>query len=108
MPGIATNRDTAPPLPFEPLPAFLVGPMQNEAELARCEGKRIGILIVAFNAVTTLSKVLKRITPDVWRNVEEVAVFDDASQDSTYELAVGMKAMRDLPKLHVLHHKKNL
>jgi 2-polyprenyl-3-methyl-5-hydroxy-6-metoxy-1,4-benzoquinol methylase len=109
MPGIATNQAAAaPPLPFEPLPAFLSGPMQNEAELARCEGKRIGILIVAFNAVTTLSKVLKRITPDVWRNVEEVAVFDDASQDSTYELAVGMKAMRDLPKLHVLHHKKNL
>ena len=109
MPGIPTNRAAAAlPLPFEPLPAFLSGPMQNEAELARCEGKRIGILIVAFNAVTTLSQVLKRITPDVWRNVEEVAVFDDASQDSTYELAVGMKAMRDLPKLHVLHHKKNL
>jgi glycosyltransferase involved in cell wall biosynthesis len=82
--------------------------MQNEAELAKCQGKRIGILIVAFNAVTTLAKVLKRITPNVWQNVEEVAVFDDASQDATYELAAGMKAMRDLPKLHVIHHDKNL
>jgi 2-polyprenyl-3-methyl-5-hydroxy-6-metoxy-1,4-benzoquinol methylase len=82
--------------------------MANDAEMAQCHGKRIGILIVAFNAVTTLSKVLRRITPNVWRNVEEVAVFDDASQDSTYELAVGMKTMRDLPKLHVLHHAKNL
>ena len=98
----------APALPFEPLPSFHGGPMANDAELAKCEGKRIGILIVAFNAVTTLSKVLRRITPNVWQNVEEVAVFDDASQDSTYELAVGLKAMRDLPKLHVLHHVKNL
>ncbi len=82
--------------------------MQNEADLAKCQGKRIGILIVAFNAVTTLAKVLKRITPNVWQNVEEVAVFDDASQDATYELAAGMKVMRDLPKLHVIHHEKNL
>jgi 2-polyprenyl-3-methyl-5-hydroxy-6-metoxy-1,4-benzoquinol methylase len=82
--------------------------MQNEAELAKCNGKRIGILIVAFNAVTTLSNVLKRITPNVWQNVEEVAVFDDASQDATYELAAGMKIMRDLPKLHVIHHENNL
>jgi glycosyltransferase involved in cell wall biosynthesis len=98
----------APALPFEPLPSFSGGPMANDSELARCEGKKIGILIVAFNAVTTLSKVLRRITPNVWENVEEVAVFDDASQDSTYELAVGLKAMRDLPKLHVLHHSRNL
>jgi 2-polyprenyl-3-methyl-5-hydroxy-6-metoxy-1,4-benzoquinol methylase len=102
------SRTAAAPLPFEPLPAFGSGVMQNEAELAKCHGKRIGILIVSFNAVTTLSKVLKRISPDVWQNVEEVAVFDDASQDETYELAVGLKAMRDLPKLHVLHHEKNL
>ncbi|MEP6714346.1 MAG: bifunctional glycosyltransferase/class I SAM-dependent methyltransferase [Terriglobia bacterium] len=81
---------------------------QGEAELAACHGKKIGILIVAFNAVTTLSKVLERITPEVWRNVEEVAVFDDASQDATYELAIGMKSMRDLPKLQVLHHAENL
>src|SRR5689334_6624967 len=82
-----TSSPTAvQPLPFEPLPAIYGGVMQNEAELAKCHGKRIGILIVAFNAVTTLAKVLKRITPNVWQNVEEVAVFDDASQDATYEL----------------------
>jgi len=96
------------PLPFEPLPAFYGGLMQNDAELANCQGKRIGILIVACNAVPTLAQVLRRITPNVWQNVEEVAVFDDASHDGTFELAVGMKAMRDLPKLHVLHHEKNL
>ncbi len=97
----------SPPLPFEPLPQFLPA-IANDAELAQCRGKKIGILIVAYNALTTLTKVLKRITPDVWSNVEEIAVFDDASDDSTYELAVGMKAMRDLAKLHVMRHPKNL
>src|SRR3954462_15647364 len=108
MPYTVASPGTAIPLPFEPLPAFYGGVMQNEAELAQCQGKRIGILIVAYNAVTTLTKVLKRITPAVWQNVEEVAVFDDASQDATYELAVGLKTLRHLPKLQVLHHKKNL
>jgi len=108
MPYVTPSQTAAIPLPFEPLPEFYGGLMQNEGELAKCHGKRIGILIVAFNAVTTLAKVLKRITPNVWQNVEEVAVFDDASQDATYELAAGMKAMRDLPKLHVLQHDHNL
>jgi len=89
------------PLPFDPLPAFQ-GPLHNEDESAACNGKRIGILIVTYNAVTTLTKVLKRITPAVWANVEEIAVFDDASQDSTYELAMGIKTLREMPKLNVL------
>ena len=61
-------------------------------------GQRVLIFIVAYNALTTLSSVLKRITPDVWRNVQQVAVFDDASRDETYELAVGIQAMASQPK----------
>ena len=91
-------------LPFEPLPAFQASPWQDDSQAANCRGKRIGILIVTYNAVTTLTKVLKRITPNVWDNVEEIAVFDDASQDATYELAMGIKALRELPKLQVLKH----
>ena len=99
---------TGAPLPFEPSPALVSVPMHNEPELARCHGKRIGILIVTYNAITTLTKVLKRITPSVWENVEEIAVFDDASADDTYELALGIKVQRHLPKLTVLKHEKNL
>jgi 2-polyprenyl-3-methyl-5-hydroxy-6-metoxy-1,4-benzoquinol methylase len=105
----ATQEDATPnALSFEPHPAFVSKPMQNEPELARCLGKRIGILIVTYNAVRTLTSVLKRITPNVWANVEEIAVFDDASSDDTYELAVGLKALRNLKKLTVLKHQKNL
>src|SRR6202162_1746804 len=94
-------------LPFEPMPAF-AGALREEAVLAQNHGKRIGILIVTYNALTTLTKVLKRITPEVWANVEEIAVFDDASQDATYELALGIKTLREMPKLTVLQHPKNL
>src|SRR5262245_65042501 len=67
-------------------------------------GKRIGILIVAYNAVSTLAGVFRRIKPEVWKNVEEVVVFDDASQDSTYELAVGYKILQEMTKLNVIQN----
>jgi len=73
-----------------------------------CHGQRIGILIVAYNAVTTISRVLDRIPAPVWDNVEEVVVFDDASPDATYQLAVGLKTLSQNPKLHILKHEKNL
>src|SRR3981081_4542516 len=77
-------------------------------QLALCGGKRIGVLIVAYNAVTTLVKVLQRIPAQVWDNVAEVVVFDDASQDSTYELAVGYKELSANTKFHVIKNEKNL
>src|ERR1019366_2860871 len=66
------------------------------------------ILVVTYNAIATLVPVLKRIPPSVWDNVEEVVVFDDASQDATFELAMGIKAVCNVPKLHVLKHPRNL
>ena len=71
-------------------------------------GKRIGVLIVAYNAVTTLARVLERIPARVWDNIEEVAIFDDASQDATYELAVGLKTLSNNTKLSVLKNTTNL
>jgi glycosyltransferase involved in cell wall biosynthesis len=71
-------------------------------------GRRVGILVVAYNALTTLDRVLDRIPAEVWENVEEIVVFDDASKDSTYELALGYKTSRGAAKLHVLKHPVNL
>src|SRR3569833_180827 len=95
-------------LPFEPLPQFRQNALEDSEERAAGQGKRIGIFIVAYIALTTLDKVLKRITPQVWENVEEVAVFDDASQDATFELAVGIQTMTRIPKLRILKNQKNL
>jgi 2-polyprenyl-3-methyl-5-hydroxy-6-metoxy-1,4-benzoquinol methylase len=83
-------------------------PAQAPAVAADCHGKRIGILIVAYNAVTTIAEVLKRIPADVWRNVEEVVIFDDASRDHTYELAQGLKMLSGLEKLSVIKNRANL
>ncbi|MBK9167386.1 MAG: glycosyltransferase [Bryobacterales bacterium] len=82
-------------------------PERNTA-LADARGKKIGILIVAYNAVTTLVSVLKRIQPETWDNVSEVVIFDDASSDATYELAVGYKETARIEKLHAIRHQKNL
>src|SRR5260370_34868248 len=106
--GTPASEATVELLPFEPLPSFCPGPLQDDSSLAENHGKRIGILILTYNAVGTLTKVLKRITPNVWKNVEEIAIFDDASQDATYELAVGLKTLRHLEKLPVLAHPKKL
>jgi len=106
--GTPESEATVDLLPFEPLATFRPGPLQDDALLADNHGKKIGILILTYNAVGTLTKVLKRITPNVWKNVAEVAIFDDASQDATYELAMGLKTLRQLDKLQVLTHPKNL
>jgi 2-polyprenyl-3-methyl-5-hydroxy-6-metoxy-1,4-benzoquinol methylase len=95
-------------LTYDPAPLFRPTPLQDDSALADCKGKRIGILIVTYNAAGTILRVLKRITPNVWRNVEEVVIFDDASPDPTYELAMGIKALSDVPKLKVLKHSRNL
>jgi glycosyltransferase involved in cell wall biosynthesis len=105
---VAKAAPIAHGLPFEPLPQFRQGPLSESAERADNKGKRIGICIVAYNALTTLSSVLKRITPEVWQNVEQVVVFDDASKDDTYELALGIQMITNLPKLKVLRNQQNL
>jgi SAM-dependent methyltransferase len=59
--------------------------------------KRIGILVVAYNAASTLHKVLDRIPAEVRPDIEEVIVSDDHSQDSTYLVGLGYQQISDLP-----------
>lgn len=70
--------------------------------------KKIGILIVAYNAATTLNKVLDRIPENVYEEIDEIAVFDDASKDNTYMVSVGYKEIKQLDKLHIYLNDKNL
>jgi glycosyltransferase involved in cell wall biosynthesis len=108
------TTDSPPSLPSPNLPAGAIAARralalsQRQVASADNRGKRVGILVVAFNAVTTLAAVLQRIPEAVWENVEEVVVFDDASPDDTYTLAIGYKALRGLDKLTVLRNPKNL
>ncbi|MBM4159376.1 MAG: glycosyltransferase [Ignavibacteria bacterium] len=71
-------------------------------------GKKIGILVVAYNAVSTLTKVLDRIPKNVYDEIDEIAVFDDASKDETYMVSVGYKEVRKFEKLNIFLNEKNL
>jgi 2-polyprenyl-3-methyl-5-hydroxy-6-metoxy-1,4-benzoquinol methylase len=70
--------------------------------------KRIGILVVAYNAVSTLASVLDRIPRDFVARITEVLVCDDHSQDSTYLVGLGYQQQaQDLP-LRIVRHPRNL
>lgn len=76
--------------------------------LQKATTKRIGILVITYNAINTLAKVLRRIPKNVWEMVEEVAVFDDASHDDTFELGLGLKSMEGFEKLSIIKNPENL
>lgn len=70
--------------------------------------KRIGILVVAYNAASTLAAVLDRIPVDFRSRITKVLVGDDASPDSTHLVALGYQQMAtDLP-IEVIRHPENL
>jgi len=70
--------------------------------------KRIGIFVIAYNAVNKLDWTLDRIPSEVWEKVEEVFLFDDCSTDNTYYAAIGYKHVKNLEKLTVYRNANNL
>jgi len=68
---------------------------------------KIGILIVAYNAEDTLSKVLDRIPTDFAVQVESILVCDDASTDDTHEVGLRYQTGSKLP-LTIVRHEVNL
>jgi glycosyltransferase involved in cell wall biosynthesis len=69
--------------------------------------ERIGVLVVAYNAASTLCEVLDRIPPRFRKRVAHVLVCDDASQDNTYDIGVEYQARSELP-ITVIRHPRNL
>ena len=55
--------------------------------------KRIGILVVAYNAASTLASVLDRIPDDFVPRVAKVLVSDDYSHDATYLVGLGYQQL---------------
>lgn len=71
--------------------------------------KRIGIVVVAYNAASTLAKVLDRIPREFVPRIAEVVICDNASEDQTYLVGLGYKEVdgRSLP-LNVIRNPINL
>ncbi len=74
----------------------------------RSEFPRIGVLVVAYNAVSTLAQVLDRIPRTFRSRVTDVFVCDDASQDATYLVGLGYKQITDDLPLTIIRHSTNL
>ena len=70
-------------------------------------GHRVGVLVVAYNAATTLVQTLDRLPPGFRAVVDHVLLADDASQDDTYAIGLAYREATDLP-LTVVRHPKNL
>ena len=69
---------------------------------------QIGILIVAYNAETTLENVLTRIPKSFVPNIKALLICDDASCDNTFSIGVQLrKARPDLP-IEVIRQPINL
>jgi glycosyltransferase involved in cell wall biosynthesis len=68
---------------------------------------KVGIFIIAYNAVNHLTKVIERIPPEIYKQVEEIFVIDDCSDDNTYHAALGYKYQAGIEKLSVHRNEKN-
>ncbi len=69
--------------------------------------ERIGIVVVAYNAASTLAAVLDRVPQSFRSRVSDVLVCDDASSDCTYTVGKEYQADTDLP-LTVIRRPQNL
>jgi glycosyltransferase involved in cell wall biosynthesis len=78
-------------------------------ETGRSGGKseRVGVVVVAYNAASTLAAVLDRLPESFRSRVADVVVCDDASSDSTYSVGKDYQAGTDLP-LTVIRRPQNL
>jgi glycosyltransferase involved in cell wall biosynthesis len=68
---------------------------------------RIAVVVVAFNAASTLAEVLDRIPKSFRSRLSDVVVCDDASSDCTYTVGLEYKKSCDLP-LTVIRRARNL
>ena len=68
---------------------------------------KIGVLIVAYNAQETLTKVLDRIPSDFVKQIDAILVCDDASTDDTHKVGLSYQSKSQLP-LTIVRHEINL
>lgn len=69
--------------------------------------KKVLVLVVAYNAESTISKLLDRFDKKTLDHVDEVLLADDASKDNTAKVAGWYKEAKNLKKLTIVHHDKN-
>jgi glycosyltransferase involved in cell wall biosynthesis len=88
---------------------------QNGSEISGADTRRpfgreprIGILVVAYNASSTLARTLDRIPVEFRGRISEVFVCDDASDDGTYLVGLGYRQLSEHLPITVIRHTRNL
>jgi glycosyltransferase involved in cell wall biosynthesis len=70
-------------------------------------GPRVGVLVVAYNAETTLAQTLARLPRSFAQKADHLLVADDASQDETYQIGLRYQAGSPIP-MTVVSRESNL
>jgi len=70
--------------------------------------KRVGIVIMAYEAVRTLIVAYERIPSQLKKEAAEIYVIDDASNDDTFWAGMGYKLLHNIPNLNVYRNPRNL
>tara|TARA_Y100000310_G_scaffold342995_1_gene448650 strand:- start:17095 stop:17847 length:753 start_codon:yes stop_codon:yes gene_type:complete len=70
--------------------------------------KKIMVFMPAYNAEKTIASVLDRFPKPTLKEVSEILIIDNDSQDSTYNKALEYKKRRKMKNITVLKNKKNL
>jgi glycosyltransferase involved in cell wall biosynthesis len=68
--------------------------------------KKILIIVLAYNAETTILKVLEKIPKSVWAEAD-VILADDSSKDRTVELVEKFKIDNKINNIKIFHHEIN-
>jgi glycosyltransferase involved in cell wall biosynthesis len=81
----------------------------EELEQSRVElnGKRLLIFVVAYNAETTIQKVLSRIPSSLHSTNVEVLIIDDSSKDATFAEGLRYQQQQSAFKITVLRTPEN-
>ncbi|MCD6498695.1 MAG: methyltransferase domain-containing protein [Deltaproteobacteria bacterium] len=78
------------------------------SDAARSGSPSVAVLVVAYNAETTLAATLDRIPDEVWELAAEVCLFDDASADRTYEVGLEYRKRTGRQNLSLFQNPVNL
>src|SRR5438093_8891705 len=70
--------------------------------------KRVGIFIMAYEAVRTLITAYERIPAQIRKEAAEIYIIDDASEDNTYWAGMGYILLHKIPNLTVYRNPRNL
>lgn len=76
-------------------------------EVEPASAPRVGVLVVAYNAATTLAQTLSRLPVSFTSTVDHILVCDDASLDNTFEVGLDFKNGVEWP-ITLVRHERNL